>query len=121
MRKSRKSITARRAATTGSAFMLAPMVAMMRLPILAEEASRHTPWQGETGRAVSEKALAVVDGIFSAQMSMAGSMAAFWPEIISGRTPSILNGVAVERSIEAALRPAGRAVKANFRRLSAKA
>jgi hypothetical protein len=39
---------------------------------------------------------------------------------MSGRTPSMLNGVAVERSIEAALRPAGRTVKANFRRLSGK-
>lgn len=98
--------------------MLSPMVAMMRLPILAEEASRHTPWRGETGRAVAEKMLAVVDGVFSAQMSMAGSMAAFWPEVMAGRTPSMLNGVAVERSIEAALRPARRTVQANFRRLS---
>jgi hypothetical protein len=120
MRKSRSSIAVQRAASTGSAFMLAPMVAIMRLPIMAEEASWQTPWQGETGRAVSEKALATVNGIFAAQMSMVGSMAAFWPEIMSGRTPSMLNGVAVERSIEAALRPAGRTVKANFRRLTAK-
>jgi hypothetical protein len=53
-------------------------------------------------------------------MSIVGSMMAFWPEVMAGRTPSVLNGVAVERSIEAALRPAGRTVKANFRRLSAR-
>jgi hypothetical protein len=120
MRKSGKAIAAHRAVQTGSAFMMAPMVAMMRLPILAEEASRQTPWRGETGRAVAEKALATVDGIFAAQMSMVGSMASFWPEVMAGRTPSMLNGVAVERSIQAALRPAGRTVRANFRRLSAK-
>lgn len=103
---------------TANPFLLSPMVAMMRLPILAEEASRQTPWRGETGRAVAEKLLAAVDGAFAAQMSMAGSMAAFWPEVMAGRTPSMLNGVAVERSLNAALRPASRKVRANFRRLS---
>ncbi len=71
-----------------------------------------------TGRAVAEKMLAAADGVFSAQMSMAGSMAAFWPEVMSGRVPSVLNGVAFERSVEAALRPARRTVQANYRRLS---
>jgi hypothetical protein len=118
MTKSHKAIAAHRAAAMANPFMLAPMVAMMRMPIMAQEAGRQTPWRGETGRAVAEKALAAVDGIFSAQMSIVGSMMAFWPEVMSGRTPSVLNGVAVERSIEAALRPAGRTVKANFRRLS---
>jgi hypothetical protein len=37
---------------------------------------------------------------------------------MSGRMPSMLNGVAFERSVEAALRPARRAVQANYRRLS---
>ncbi len=118
MRTSRKKAAARRAARTTDAFMLSPMVAMMRLPILAEEASRQTPWRGETGRAVAEKMLAAADGVFSAQMSMAGSMAAFWPEVMSGRVPSVLNGVAFECSVEAALRPARRTVQANYRRLS---
>ena len=101
-------------------FMLAPMVAMMRLPIMAGEAGSRTPWSGETARAVSEKAVATAEGLFAAQMSMMGSIAAFWPEIMAGRTPSVLNGVAVERSVQAALAPAGRAVKANFRRLSSR-
>ena len=118
MRAPPKRAAALRAARTTDAFMLSPMVAMMRLPILAEEASRQTPWRGETGRAVAEKMLAAADGAFSAQMSMAGSMAAFWPEVMSGRMPSMLNGVAFERSVEAALRPARRAVQANYRRLS---
>ena len=48
---------------------------------------------------------------------MAGSMLSFWPEVLSGRTPSLLTGAAVERSLHAALRPTRRRVKANFRRL----
>ena len=41
----------------------------------------------------------------------------FWPEVFGPR-PSLLTGVAVERSVNAALKPASRRVKANFRRLS---
>jgi hypothetical protein len=70
---------------------------------------------------VQEKANAVAEGALAAQMALWQSAARFWPEVFSGRTPSLLNGVAVERSISAALKPASRAVKANFRRLSSKA
>jgi hypothetical protein len=49
------------------------------------------------------------------------SVASFWPELLSGQVPSIWNGVALQRSLDAALRPAGRRVRANYRRLSAKA
>jgi hypothetical protein len=54
-------------------------------------------------------------------MSFLQSASRFWPEILAGRTPSLFNGVAAERSISAALKPASRTVKANFRRLSNKA
>jgi len=100
--------------------MLAPMVAAMRMPMFAAEAQRLYPWRGESMRAVTEKMSAVGEGITAAQLSYLGSMSSFWPEIMSGRTPSLLTGVAAERSVNAALKPASRRVKANFKRLSAK-
>lgn len=117
----KKIASDRRSRAFAGDLMLAPMVALMRLPIMASEAQGSLPWRGETMRAVSEKMAATTEGLVAAQLSMIGSMAGFWPEVMSGRTPSMLNGTAVERSLQAALRPAGRRVKANFRRLSAKA
>ncbi len=107
------------AASIGQDLMLAPLVAMMRLPLMAaENGSAYSP---ETARAVQEKANAMAEGAFAAQMAMWQSASRFWPEVLSGRTPSLFNGIAAERSINAALKPASRAVKANFRRLSSKA
>ena len=100
--------------------MLAPMVAFMRLPLMAAEAGNSAK-AAETAMAVNEKAAAIAQGLFAAQMSLFGAAARFWPEVASGRTPSMLSGRAMEESIQAALKPASRRVKANFRRLSAKA
>jgi hypothetical protein len=111
-----KSRRAQETAAIGQDLMLAPLVAMMRLPLMAAENGRD--YSPETIRAVQEKATAVVEGTFAAQMALFQSAARFWPEVFSGRTPSLFNGVAAERSISAALKPASRAVKANFRRLS---
>ncbi|MBE0692074.1 MAG: hypothetical protein IH590_03085, partial [Aquamicrobium sp.] len=41
----------------------------------------------------------------------------FWLELYSGSTPALLNGIALERAMHAALKPAGRRVKKNYRRL----
>ena len=98
--------------------MLAPMVALMRLPLMATEAQGSAGWKTETNRAVSEKLAAATEGMMSAQISVMQSALRFWPEIFSGRTPSLLSGVAIERSVQAALKPASRVVKANFKRLS---
>lgn len=99
-------------------FMLAPAVAMLRLPLMTAESEALSPRHGETTRAVSEKLAASAEGLFAAQLSMIGALAGFWPELMSGKVPSVLNGVAVQQCMEAALRPASRKVKANFRRLS---
>jgi hypothetical protein len=104
--------------TLASTLTLAPAVALMRLPLLAGEARGLDPWRVETTKAVAEKAAALAEGLFAAQLSLAVSVAGFWPEMLSGRVPSILNGVAIERSMHAALAPASRRVEANFRRLS---
>jgi hypothetical protein len=104
-------------AITGN-LMLAPMVAFMRLPMLALEAQSSNPFRTETMRAVTEKTAAVAEGAFAAQMSLVQSAFHFWPEMMSGRTPSVLNGVAAGRSMNAALKPASRRVKANYRRLT---
>ena len=98
--------------------MLAPMVALMRLPVMATETQDGTALRTETNRAVSEKLAAVAEGVMSAQMSVMQSALRFWPEILSGRVPSVLTGVAIERSVQAALKPASRRVKANYKRLS---
>jgi hypothetical protein len=99
-------------------FMLAPSVAMMRLPLMLAEAGNTGKWATESAMAVNEKIAATAEGLFAAQMSLFGSVSQFWPEVFAGKTPSILNGVALEKSVDAALAPAGRQVTANFRRLS---
>ncbi|TGQ95927.1 hypothetical protein EN851_02205 [Mesorhizobium sp. M8A.F.Ca.ET.208.01.1.1] len=120
MNRTGRSRRRREAVTIGSDLMLAPMVAMMRLPLMAMDAGSGQPWGTETARAVNEKTVALAEGVIAAQMSLLQSATRFWPEIFSGLTPSLLNGIAAERSISAALKPASRAVKANFRRLSTK-
>lgn len=105
------------AAVLGGDLMLAPMVVMMRLPLMAMEGASMAP-ASETWRAVAEKHAALVEGMVAAQMSIATSMMRFWPDVMAGRTPSMLSGDAMERSLQAALRPAGKTVRANFRRLS---
>ncbi len=108
----------RETATIAGNLMLAPMVAAMRLPLMASE-SRDTNFFGvETQRAIVEKNAAIAEGIYAAQLSLFHSVWRFWPEVFSGRTPSVLNGVAAERSVNAALKPASRKVKANFKRLA---
>jgi hypothetical protein len=115
--RSRKRRVSREAKSIASNLMFAPMVMWMRLPVMAAEAGNAGAPAVETMRAISEKTEAVAEGIMAAQMSLARSAARFWPEILSGRTPSILNGVAAERSVNAALGPSGRRVKANYERL----
>ncbi|MBL8582236.1 MAG: hypothetical protein JNL61_08425 [Rhizobiaceae bacterium] len=97
--------------------LLAPMVAMMRMPLLYMEAQRSGIGGAETGRAVREKAAAAAEGVVAAQMAYFQAALQFWPEVLSGKTPSLLNGAAAERSMAAALSPAGKRVRANFRRL----
>lgn len=97
--------------------MLAPMVMWMRTPLMAREMSKLPNAPTESLRAVTEKVTAAQEGLVEAQLSYFRSMAAFWPEVISGRTPSVLTGVAAERVVNAALKPSSRRVKSNFKRL----
>jgi hypothetical protein len=108
----------RETVTIAGNLMLAPIVVAMRLPMLAVEARSASPWPTETILTLTEKTAAVAEGLFAAQMAFIQSGLRFWPEVLSGRTPSVLNGVAVECSVNAALKPASRLVKANFRRLT---
>jgi len=121
MTKTTGSQRALEAVAIGNGLMLAPLVAMMRLPLMAADAQNGRTWSPETARAMSEKTLAMAEGAFAAQMALLQSTTRFWPEVLSGRLPSLFSGVAAERSISAALKPASRTVKANFRRLSTKA
>ncbi|RUM99648.1 hypothetical protein EET67_01800 [Pseudaminobacter arsenicus] len=116
---SRRSYRAtREAMAIGHDLMLAPMVMAMRLPLMAMEARDKNLWGVETTRAISEKNAALVEGIAAAQMSLLRSATAFWFDVAAGRTPALMNGAAVERSMRAAMKPASRQVKANYRRLS---
>ena len=107
-------------ASIAAQLMLAPMVVWMRLPIMAMEPRTSTSAGIETMRAISEKSSAAANGVLAAQMSLFQSALQFWPQLVSGRTPSALGSMAAERALNAALKPAGRTVKANFRRLSTK-
>ncbi|AWC23544.1 hypothetical protein CO731_03016 [Aminobacter sp. MSH1] len=119
--KSRRLTRASRQSTTivGN-LMLAPMVMAMRLPMMASEAQSGGILRGESLAAVTEKTNAMAEGMVAAQMSFFHSAMQFWPEVLSGRTPSVLNGVAAQRSVAAALGPASKRVRANFRRLATK-
>ena len=97
--------------------MLAPWVMWMRTPLLAREMASPPTARPESMRAVSEKISAAQQGAVDAQLSYFNSMANFWPEVISGRTPSVFSGVANERAVNAALQPSSRRVKSNFKRL----
>lgn len=107
----------RSAGALAGSLMLAPAVMALRAPLLAAEAGKLDPWRTETTRAVSEKLAAAAEGMVAAQLSLVRSSSSFWLEIFSGSTPSLLNGVAMERAVHAALKPAGRRVKKNYRRL----
>ena len=98
--------------------LLAPMVALMRTPLLANEARYPGTGAAESMAAIGEKIAATAEGILAAQMSLLVSFAQFWPEVLAGKTPSLLSGSAIERSIKASLVPTRRRGKANFQRLS---
>ena len=111
----------RKAQRSAANLMLAPAVRALRMPLLRAEAREGAIDQKETLRAGSEKATAFLQGAMAAQMSLFGSAMDFWPEVLSGRTPSLLNGEAARKAMEAAMHPSGKAVRANFRRLGRKA
>jgi hypothetical protein len=53
--------------------MLAPVVALMRLPLIAAEARNSGKWAAESALAVNEKMAAMAEGAFAAHMSLLGS------------------------------------------------
>lgn len=118
MANRRSHIVTREAVALGKDLMLAPMVMALRLPLMAMEARDKNALGVETTRAVSEKTAALVEGMVAAQLSLMRSAAGFWFDVAAGRTPDLLNGTAAERSIRAAMKPAQRRVRANYRRLS---
>lgn len=107
----------RKSAAIATDLMFAPMVAMMRLPIMAAEAQTgRMPL--ETIGAGTEKLAAMAEGAMAAQMTYAKAMLSFWPEVLTGRNPTLLSGATTEKAMQDALRPASRRVRSNFRRLS---
>lgn len=108
----------REAMAIGRDLMLAPMVMAMRLPLMAMETRAGKLWGVETARAIGEKNAALAEGIAAAQLSLLRSATAFWFDVAAGRTPALMNGAAVEQAMRAAMRPARRRVRANYRRLS---
>jgi len=108
----------RRSAVTGADLMFAPMVAMMRLPLLSAEARNPGTLPAETIKAGTEKIAAVVEGVVAVQTAYATAMLSFWPEVMTGRKPSILSRGLAEKAVTAALRPASKRVRANYHRLS---
>ena len=102
--------------------MLAPMVALMRLPLMAAETrDAAQPGRTETKRAVTEKMAAMAEGACRADVADAVGVALLAGDLVRPDAVAAVSGVAAERSMHAALKPASRRVKANFKRLSAKA
>lgn len=99
---------------------LAPQVVAMRLPVMFLESLEINPWRVETVRANTEKAAALMEGAIAAQTVLVQSASRFWFELMTGRTPSLVSGVALQQAAHAAMRPSGRRVRANYRRLRAK-
>ncbi|RWB51862.1 MAG: hypothetical protein EOQ47_28425 [Mesorhizobium sp.] len=114
----RKRRHIRKGASAYSDLLLAPAVIAMRLPIIALEASSAAPKGEEAILAVTEKTLACAEGMAAAQGTIFSSALRFWPEVFSGRSPSLVNGDAVKEVILAALKPVSRRVRINFDRLS---
>lgn len=108
----------RRGAILAADLMLVPMVATMRLPLMLAETGASSGVGTETLKAVTEKAAAFAEGVMAANLSYVTSMMNFWPEVLAGKTPSLLSGATLEHSFHAALRPSGKRVRANFKRLS---
>ena len=98
--------------------MFAPMVAMMRLPLMSAEARNPFTLPSETIGAGAEKMAAFVEGAAAVQMAYAGAMMSFWPEVMMGRKPSVFSGALAEKAVIAALKPASARVRANYRRLA---
>ncbi len=108
----------RRQATLMANLAFAPAVVAMRLPLLATEAGGD-PFAGvETALAISEKAEALVEGLAAAHLVLFASALRFWPDLMAGGDFASVFGRAFDRAAHAALRPAGRRVRANYRRLS---
>ena len=108
----------RKGAILAADLMLVPMVATMRLPLMLTEPRGSGAVGTETLKAVTEKTAAFAEGIMAANLSYVTSMMSFWPEVLAGKTPSLLSGAALEHSLHAALKPSGKRVRANFKRLS---
>jgi hypothetical protein len=108
----------RRQAALMTNLAFAPAVMAMRLPLLATEA-RGDAFSGvETALAISEKAEALAEGMAAAQLSLLASAMRFWPDLLAGRDLASIVDRAFEQAAHAALKPAGRRVRANYRRLS---
>lgn len=97
--------------------LYSPAVIALRMPLLMAEAMGGGI--GTEGRSAgNEKVAALGEAMMAAQWSMAISASRFWLEAMSGRTPSLFDGSAGMRAASAALAPARRRVKGNFRRLT---
>ncbi len=108
----------RRYVALASELAFAPAVVLMRMPLLAAEARGDAFAGVETALAISEKAEAVVEGLAAAQLSMIASAFRFWPDLMAGRSPADVIDRAMHHTARAAVKPMGRRVRANYRRLS---
>lgn len=113
-------MTKRKKATAAADLMLAPWVIVMRMPLLMLEGSRN-PWRRavELEKAVVEKAAAAFESAGVAQAELAQASIRAWGDMANGRAfdhAGMLN--AWSDLADAAMAPAARRVRANYRRLS---
>lgn len=108
----------RRTAALAADLAFAPAVVLMRMPLLAAEARGDVLAGVETALAISEKAEAVAEGLAAAQLAMIAAAWRFWPDMMAGRSPAHIVDRALHHTARAAMKPVGRRVRANYRRLS---
>lgn len=102
------------------ALSLTPLILAMRVPVIAAECAGTALGRAETSRALSEKCNAFVDGAAAAQIALARSALMFWPDVMSGRTPTIFSGEALQGALTASARPMAKTLRANYRRLTSR-
>ncbi|MGX5800610.1 hypothetical protein ACWGS9_05130 [Bradyrhizobium sp. Arg314] len=105
---------------SGSDLLLAPAVVGMRLPLMALDAVSGAPNGREAMMALQEKALATAEGVFAVQSATLKAALSFWPDVLAGKSPSLLDGRAASDATAAALKPVAKRVRHNYDRLSGK-
>jgi hypothetical protein len=98
---------------------VAPFVMASRMPIIWFEAMNPDPrTRDETNRMISEKVVAVQEGVIAAQVALGSAMAENMAAMAFGLKPKTTARSTASAMMRAGLGPAAKRVRANARRLA---